>query len=286
MDLQLSKINKKTILDGGKTASIIYHDIFDFPLTSTELIKWEVDDSFSSSTEMAVENKKGFYFLRGKDGVILKRLMRKRASKRKLYLARKYGKIIGLIPQVKMVAVTGALAMQNADAQADIDLMIITSEGTLWTSRLLTFLLLNLFGIGVRRFGKREQKDKLCLNIWLDGTALVWPKKDRNIYTAHEISQIIPLINKANTYENFIASNVWIKNYWPNATRTYHAEKPKASLSLVRIIEPFTRKFQYHYMKQKITREVILSNKALFHPHDWGEVVKVRLISQGFARTS
>ena len=271
-------ILKKIPLGKRELISIIYHDIFDYPLTIFELIKWNAGNKvkLSKIQEVKVVGKRGYLFIKDREGLILKRSMRKRISARKMVMAKRAAKILSFIPTTKMVAVTGALAMENANEEADIDLMIITSKGTLWTTRLFTLLLLDILRIPKRKYGDRNQKDKLCLNIWLDENNLAWRK--RNIFTAHEIAQIKPLVNKEETYEKFISKNKWIADYWPNAVKIQsYSRQANIRSSFFTFFEPLTRKFQLWYMKDKITREVVTSTRALFHPVDWGDIVASKL---------
>ena len=271
-------ILKKIPLGKKELISIIYHDIFDYPLTVFELIKWNAGNKvkLSKTQEVKVVGKRGYLFIKDKEGIILKRFMRRRISTRKMAMAKRAAKILSFIPTIKMVAVTGALAMENANEEADIDLMIITSKGTLWTTRLFTLLLLGVLRIPRRKYGDRNQKDKLCLNIWLDENNLAWRK--RNIFTAHEIAQIKPLVNKKEAYEKFISKNKWIADYWPNAVKIQsYSRQTDIRPSLLTIFEPLTRKFQLWYMRDKVTREVVTPTRALFHPVDWGDVVASKL---------
>ena len=271
-------ILKKIPLGKRELISIIYHDIFDYPLTIFELIKWSAGNKvkLSKTQEVKIVGKRGYLSIKDREGLILKRFMRKRISARKMVMAKKVAKILSFIPTIKMVAVTGALAMENANEEADIDLMIITSKGTLWTTRLFTLLLLDILRIPRRKYGDRNQKDKLCLNIWLDENNLAWRK--RNIFTAHEIAQIKPLVNKEEAYEKFISKNKWIADYWPNAVKIQnYSRQTNLRPSLFTIFEPLTRKFQLWYMKDKVTREVVTPTRALFHPIDWGDIVASKL---------
>lgn len=281
MALVLSSYLAKRELDASELASLVYHDIFDYPLTEGELVKWRGGRKLTISSAPSVGFLNGYYFLAGKEGSVYKRLLKERISRQKLEIARKAGKILTFIPSIKMVAISGALAMRSADEASDIDLLIITKRELLWTSRLKTLLLLKLVRFPVRRFGERDPKNKLCLNMWLDEDALLWPKKDRNAYTAHEIAQTLPLINREKTYEKFIAVNDWIKEFWPNATGVEaerRKKKPKEKIGLsAKLLEKIAFSIQYLYMKRKITKEVIRRNKALFHPKSWSETIMARL---------
>lgn len=275
-------------LDASEVSSLIYHDIFDYPLSLGELMKWRAGKKLTiNNEELTIKSRNGFYFFKGRDGIILKRLLRERISAKKFEIARKAGQILRLIPTIKMVAVTGALAMGNAEGESDIDLMIISKSGTLWTTRLITLLFLDLLGIPRRKYGDRNQKDKLCLNIWLDETSLTWPKKNRNSYTAHEICQTRPLVNKDKTYDRFIYENLWVKEFWPNAIKIdrKRGEKQKSGLLMnvfylfSSVIEPLAFRLQMFYMRKKITKERVGKKSALFHPTDWWAVLKTKLTS-------
>lgn len=280
MDLQVS--NERVLdeaISPGAASAIIYHDIFDYPLTLTELIKWESGKVFEK--DIVIGSKNGFFFVAGKEGGILKRLMRKRISARKYEIAKRAGELLRILPSVKFVGITGALAMENADDESDVDLIIITQKGTLWVSRLLVLLVLMAVGFPTRRFGQKDQKDKLCLNMWLDESTLAWPKGDRNVYTAHEIAQIVPLINKGRTFESFLFANRWLRRFWPNAVSGGIPKKQetKKKKSILGLFEPLAYLAQLRYMRKKITRETVTPNRAIFHPRDWSEVVLRRLAS-------
>ena len=228
-----------------------------------------------------------YYLLGGRLNIIGKREARQKDSLKKVEIAKKAAGILGFLPSVKMVGITGALAMMNADSASDVDLFVICASGTLWTTRLMAIWVLDMAGISRRRYGQQTQKDRLCLNMWLDEKAILWDKTDRNVYTAHEIAQVIPLVNKNKTHEKFLYKNRWIKAYWPNATRTEKEKKKQAKVErllgpsvLNLLIFPFERLaywLQYLYMKPKITREVVSPTMAIFHPIDWGKIVLSKL---------
>lgn len=269
--------------------AIFYHDIFGFPLTKDDLVRWSCGAGSRSARKVEVVNKSGYFFVKGREILINKRISRVKASQKKLRIAERASKILSFIPTVKMVAVTGSLAMMNSGKNSDIDLMVVTSKGTLWTTRFCIYVLLNAIRYTLRKPLDSDQKDKFCLNIWLDESDMVWSKPDRNIYTAHEIAQIIPLVNKDETYEKFLWKNKWILSYWPNSVRvqsTKYRVQSKNLLStlyyvLCTVLEPVSYWLQYQYMKSKLTRETVTKTRALFHPQDWGKIVLTRLGVEG-----
>lgn len=268
-------------LKSSEISSLIYHDIFDYPLTSSELKKWRAIPIVDFKKKVTVLKKNGFYFLKGKEELLYKRIEREKYSKEKLTIAKKAASILAKIPTINLIALTGALAMNNATKSSDIDLMIITKNNTLWTTRLVSYLLINICGFKVRKPKDSYQEDKLCLNMWLDEEDLVWKSENRNIYSSHEIAQIVPLVNKNNTYEKLLNKNSWILNYWPNAVKLNKNLKFKKVMSSKTyfFIEKLAFKLQYFYMKNKISREVITSTQAIFHPNDWSGIVISKLTS-------
>jgi hypothetical protein len=168
-----------------------------------------------------------------------------------------------------MVAISGSLAMENTERESDIDMVIVTSEGNLWTTRILVYILLKIFGLSVRTPKNEKQMDKLCLNIWLDEKDMSWNKKERNFYTAHEVLQTIPLVNKKGIYGKFLSDNRWALNYWPNVVEIkLNNDLAYTQHRRLNMIDNIAFKVQYLYMKGKITREVITPTKAIFHPNN------------------
>ncbi len=266
------------MLNFNEKASVLYHDLFDYPLNFSDLIKWQLTEPVTINRNPEVVNKRKFYFLKGREGLIYKRTLRKRISAKKMKIAQKASIFLSFLPGVKMVAVTGSLAMENSSEESDIDLMIITKRGGLWTTRLLSYLVLGVMHFMLRKPNDPNQKNKLCLNIWLDESNLVWSKKNRNLYTAHEIAQIVPLVNKDETYERFLSQNKWILDFWSNAVRIKDLRIKKSSLT-INLIEKLAFKLQFSYMKNKISREVVTPTRAIFHPQDLGKVILGRLSS-------
>lgn len=263
--------------------SLAYHDIFDFPLTKKELYVWKTGSKTKlKNLTFKVESKNKYFFRRGRGKIIETRIKREKSSEKKLRIAKKASKLIATIPNVLFVGITGALSMKNASKKSDIDFLIITKNGSLWTTRMVCYLVLFLNGYKVRKPGLKNEKDKLCLNMWLDENDLIWPVKDRNIYTAHEIAQIIPLTNKGKIHQKLLFENDWILDYWPNSISIPKGMKNRKNIPKnIDILENILFKLQYLYMKSKITREVITPTRAVFHPNNWGKKVLTRLTSFG-----
>ena len=245
--------------------ALAYADIFDYPLTGKEIHHWAIGES---QPKIRATNK--FHTLPNRQRLIALRQNKQPWNLQKKALAKKVGKWLQHIPTIQLIAITGALAMNNADKDDDIDLMVITSPNRLWLTRLLVIPLLEILGIRRRPhnslFVIPNSNNKICLNLWLDETALSVPKPQRSLYTAHEVAQIVPIVNKRHTYEKFLSANSWISRFLPNISIPNLPNSP----NLPNII---AFKLQYLYMKSKMTREKIGLHFAFFHPRNTGKLV-------------
>ena len=152
----------------------------------------------------AVEQAAGFYYLRGRQAAVEIRLERQRRARQlwppALYFARR----IGALPFVRMAAITGALALDNEPGN-DIDYLIVTEPGRLWTSRALVILWVKI---------ARMRGCVLCPNYLVTRRALRFPIQD--FFAAHELAQMVPVTGLA-VYSQMRSENQWLARYLPNA---------------------------------------------------------------------
>jgi len=255
--------------------------MFDYPLTREEITKYLSQKASQKQVETIlktqinkIQSKKRFYYLKNRSDIVATRVSREQFSKQKLNRALKFNIILKLIPSVKLIAITGALAVGNSTKNDDIDFMIISSKKTLWTTRMLANLLLWPWK---RTPNSRVQSGKACLNIFLDERDL--KIKDQNLYTAHEIAQIRVIYDKENTYIRFIKENKWLQKYLPNWQPEHilnvQSSKTKNSMQaysammlnpLLNKIEMISKQSQLAYMKSKQTTEQIGDTQLFFHP--------------------
>lgn len=205
---------KKAILK-----TLIYADIFDYPLTEAEIRKYLISpkriNQLHIQEDRLIKKKEKYFYLESRQQIVGIRKERKLFSKKKLKIARKVASWLKVIPWIRMVAVSGALAMENSPKDDDIDFLIISAEKRLWLTRLLAVLLTELFGQR-RRPNSLNFKDKICLNMFLDEAHLGLPKSERNLFSSHEICQLKLLWDKGQTYQKFIGQNQWVKKYLAN----------------------------------------------------------------------
>jgi hypothetical protein len=249
--------------------TLAYADVFNYPLTKTQLNRWLIWPSSSSPPSnlnlRSIPQTDSYYHLKHRQPIVKLRRQNQRFSQLKLTLAKKAVHFLKLIPSIKLIAITGALTMNNSGQHDDIDLMIITQTHRLWLTRLFSILLLELLHLR-RRPKAKTLTNKICLNLFLDESTLKLPASQRNLYTAHEVCQIKPLVNGGQTYQKFLAANSWVKNYLPHALKIPSIKPSPKPSSPPPPLETLAYNLQLKYMHKKRTRERIQSHSAFFHP--------------------
>jgi hypothetical protein len=192
--------------------TVVYSDVFDYPLTLSEIHRYLTGLSASLETvsrlalsERFLRNTGNYFTLPGREFIIEMRERREQAAALLWPAAIRYGRMIAALPFVRMVAVTGSLAMSNVDAGADIDYLIITTPGRLWMSRLMSLVVTRLAAFrGV----------SLCPNFLLTQDALEIP--EHSLYSAHEFVQMVPISGK-DIFQRMQTLNSWVQDFLPNA---------------------------------------------------------------------
>ncbi len=208
--------------------TLAYSDIFDYPLTASEIHRYLIGipttlEAIRTSLANGLQSgnliaQTGDYFtLPGREGLAETRARRATQSAHLWPIARTYGRQLASFPFVRMVALTGTLAVNNVEHGADLDYFIVTQRGRLWLCR--------AFIIGLVRFAARRGH-QLCPNFFLAETALALP--DHTLYIARELTQMIPLYG-LDTYQRIRQANSWVCDYLPNAGGPPPIENPASS---------------------------------------------------------
>ena len=209
------------VLQGAVLKTLVYSDLFDFPLTAGELCTYLFDVG-SSEAEVVHAARRcpdiveldGHFCLRGRQHLVAER-QRRSSENEKLWLkARRYGSMVAAIPFVRMVAVTGSLAPGNSRPGDDIDLLLVVAPGRLWVSRLLVLALVR----ALRLIG-----DELCPNFLLSEGRLQIDGSAFPAYYARELSQMTPLFG-ADSYRALRLANGWTMQLIPNSNHVLRAE--------------------------------------------------------------
>ena len=257
-------------LEKSIIATICYYDTLDYPLTGFEIYKYlanpsrttpsfsppyeggacllgrqvrggGADISFnnilntlenSSELKKIIQEKNGFYFLQGKEKILPQRIKRQKLADQKWKKARRIIWLLQIIPYLRMIAVSGSLALGNTRKNSDIDLLIVTKAGRIWTCRTLITILITLLG---KKHHKGKTRDRICLNHYITDKSLRIPFE--SLYNAQTYARLVnvyefflPLAKegpacrqagiKRGYFQKFQESNSWVKNYlvfWLNA---------------------------------------------------------------------
>lgn len=274
--------------------TLIYADIFDYPLTVFEIHKWligrkanlrQVEKTLESLYKVSGIKYYGrYYFLPRRNRLVGKRLHREKQSQLYFKKAKMLSQILKLIPWIKLVGISGGLAVNNASKKDDIDLFIITAKNRLWISRLLTLGLLSLTGQR-RKKGDQSRRivGKLCINILLEEDKLEQQNKD--IFIAHELLQMKVLWQRGGVYSKYLEDNDWAFKFLPNwvgnqyqvsGSKYYGKKHYQKTLNtqyiihntILDVFEKLARKFQLWYMRQPKGMERIEDGALYFHPKD------------------
>lgn len=202
---------------------------------------------------------------------------KQRISEEKMKKTAHYIRILAFFPQVKLIGLSGSVAMMNAELKDDVDLFIITAEHNLWTGRCIAVLLAQFLGLRRKR-GEKKAPGKICLNLLFDEVDLEVPEFKKNEYVAHEILQMKPLINKDCIYERFLDANRWILEMFPNAEKTNSKVKFKSKKFLGNIFERLLKEIQLFLIRKHQTTEIVTDTQLWFFPDDFEKKIRRKLI--------
>lgn len=258
----------------GELRAILYADIFDYPLKKEEMVFWAIKGKEGRVKKRVFEKRSNYYFLKGRDKIIKLREKRKKESKKKFSRAMKMAKVIQLIPTVRLVGISGNLAIENCERDDDIDFFVGTRKGSVWRTRFLINLMFDFLNWR-RKPGEKNFKDKACFNFFLDEDNYGFSEEERNLFLAHEVLQMEPIFSKGDSYANFLKSNYWVKDFLPAAyekrkkeAETIRAGDKEKERYFLKTGEEFLMKLQAWWMKKRKTKEKIGKGVIKLHPKD------------------
>ena len=213
-------------LDAAILRTLLYADVFSYPMTLEEIHFYLIHDEASSLEALRQRLQQSQFLdgillqdgpyiaLQGKEEAILTRQYRSNIAQKLMPLAQQYGMWLAQIPFVRMVALTGALAMRNpAHAHDDFDYMLVTQPGRVWLSRLIAVLFVRM---------ARLRGIELCPNYVVATDQLLQDRQD--LFIAHEVRQMIPIYGEA-VYQDFQQQNHWAACFMVNAQPRNMAEQ-------------------------------------------------------------
>lgn len=218
-------------LEKNILSTICYYDIMNYPLTVFEIWKHllavedDRDRGFFEKAKIAdvltklkednlkkfIETKDGFYFLRGRHDLVQNRIRSNKISVSKIKKMRRVVRILRIAPFVRMILVTGRLAMKNAKPKSDWDVLVVLRENRIWLGRTCITLLAHILG---KRRHHDKIKDRICFNYFITTNSLEIRNKD--LFSANEYNFCFPLFEVKNYFNKFQLRNIWIRKHKPN----------------------------------------------------------------------
>jgi hypothetical protein len=219
-------------LKSGIVKSLIYFDIFKYPLTKQEIIQYSpvnltelspVENALNELIEKIIIFRFGdYYSLRNDVSLTHRRRQGNYLAEGMLDKAKSKSRFISKFPFVRSVNISGSLSKNYFDSSSDFDFFIITSPNRIWLCRTLLALYKKIFLINSRKY--------FCINYFIDTEDLSIP--DKNLFAATEIVTLKNQVGE-DIYKSFIEANDWVSEFFPNFKPSYH----------------FTGSNNYHVMK-------------------------------------
>jgi len=203
-------------LDAAIVETVAYADVFAWPLTAAEVHRFLPVPAGAADVATALSSARlsqfltpaaEFHVLHGREHLVAERRRRTIASRRMWPGVLRRARLLARIPWVRMVAVSGSLAVSAAFDGDDVDLFMVTDDERLWTCRALTIL------AGRVPSMPGTARPRLCPNFIVAVSTL--ELEDRDVYTAHELVQLVPLVG-AQTYAELLDRNRWYRDFLPN----------------------------------------------------------------------
>jgi len=280
--------------------TIKFFDLHNYPLKAREAHRYLfrekalLRETGQALEELAQEKilgqREGFWFLAGRSQLVAERKDKERASR---YLRRKL-KILGWIfkitPFIRTVAICNNLSFNNATRKSDIDLLILTRKGGLWTARFISTGLVAILGLKKRKFQKVDP-GKLCLSFYLseDYLSLERISSKMGLFLIFWLGLIDPIYDQG-LFSRFLEANRWAFRSLPNL-RTKSTDKKRRALSLIaflweKIIEtlPFDlESWLYKWQQKRILGNLpknsfsqkLIAKKKIFKSHQNNRPVEI-----------
>lgn len=259
---------KLSVVQIGVYSALAYFDVFNYPISEKEIRAFlpstaPINGTLISELNALVHNQviyklADYYSLQNDDRLVSKRVAGNKLAIEYLKKAKLISKFIGQFPFVRGVFISGSLSKGYMGEDADIDYFIVTKPGRLWLARTLLILFKKVFLLNSRKY--------FCVNYFVDENHL--EIEDKNMFTAVELSTIIPTFNKQ-MFTEIKRANTWTKQYLPNHPWSDFKKTPKESPNLLkRILEFILSGALGSYLNKKALRKTLSFWKNKFSDFD------------------
>lgn len=208
------------LLDATESAvihTLAYFSVFQHPLTRWEICAYlqgthatdrEVNAALTGLINRGlIEKESDLFFLPGQGFLTSTRYARSTRAEHWQERVGASARWLSKFPFVEALLLTGSLSKGTQDMFGDIDFLVISAPGRLWTSLFFIRLAMRIVG--------RGEKRSICANYFLAADRLAVDK--RNVFTATEVVFSRPLTN-ATVCDAFFSENSWVSIFYPRWT--------------------------------------------------------------------
>lgn len=229
-------------------ATLVYYDVFDFPLTLFEINKYLINperiregsqrasDSYGINPSRLVKDpvlgaisfgqiaegvdslvgsgligsKNGFYFLAGRDPLYELRINREKIAAQKWKKFLRIAKWFQMVPYLRATLASGSLAVNNTDQKSDFDVLSVAKSGRLYACRLFLSLVASVFRARRTRY-ERSAPDKFCFNHYITDENM--HIKHESLFNAQTYVNLKPVLVGNGIFGRFYTENIWLNKY-------------------------------------------------------------------------
>jgi hypothetical protein len=224
----MSKQPNHPVLSKSIIKTLLYFDIFNYPLTAAEIFsylqtnhvtKLDVENELNILAERKLVYNLGSYFsIQNKTELENRRNKGNSFAQKSLSIAADKGVFIFRFPFVRAVMISGSLSKGYMDEKSDFDYFIVTSRKRLWIARTLLVIYKRIFLFNSHKY--------FCVNYFVDEDHL--EIEEQNLFTATELITLIPVVDE-NIYGRLMKSNTWVNSIFPNFRQTTPLVKQQKS---------------------------------------------------------
>jgi hypothetical protein len=191
---------------------VLYFDIFKHPLTVAELERLVAPgqrESLISSLDSLerdghIQSSGVYRHVPGCEEHVARRQERARCAEQLWPRAKRAAAVLGSLPFVRGVLITGSLSKNSAMPEDDVDFLLLVQTGRVWSLKTLTHI--------ARKAMPEPLRELFCTNYLLDEDSLSLDQ--RNLFTAVELCTAIPMYGPE-ACSAFLAANVWAERFVP-----------------------------------------------------------------------
>tara|TARA_R110002049_G_scaffold246247_4_gene420264 strand:+ start:1642 stop:2541 length:900 start_codon:yes stop_codon:yes gene_type:complete len=214
--------------------ALAYFDIFKHPLRKEELANLAGISNSEAETilvELTAQKvcysfDQHFSIFHRTDELVNLRVQKERKASNYFKKLPFYARLISSFPFVRSIAISGSLSKGVMHDDGDIDYFIITAPNRMWICRTFLILFKKVFLLNSKKY--------FCINYLVDENHL--EIIDKNIFTAIEVSHLLPVYNEP-LINQLKKENNWTEEYLPRFKHLNKVKQVEESKPVKKILE-------------------------------------------------